>query len=455
MNQVSTNEVSSPASGTVEIEPRSNPIVESRPLYEHREARCLRWLGATALTAVVLGTALGLSHEKGQARLIGGNTPEAMLEKSGDLAGPQVQFLDVVAADSPQTAVNPDIYSHISGAQKYADKHGKGLRIRAATVGGKYDVPLVRISMTQAEIAAQKDYTSIFESLTDKLQENGYNNGDKMNLAYLEGDTPLGCGVIATNVPNPARLAIVDTKPVCSTGNTSEGFNYRDVLVLREIIYTLKISDFVQDEADTISSAAFRPGWIWYNSWINHSGKYENINSSPYFQHRLLTQKALGGKVTFSPLPDPCQEDCGDGVLYPGGASVAATAGASPGYKFNGWQDCPPDPEGKPQEGSSCRIQINKDQQIGAIFEKLPSKMINLFAKVVGKGSLRGAGINCPPKCTTQRPEGSIQELKATPYRGYKLTQLIGCTKIIRNKCRIELGSKDGIVTAVFAKSKK
>lgn len=457
MNQVSTNEVFTSASRSAEAEARLDQLVEAEPVYVFNRADRWRKYGAAVMSVVALGILTSISVEKSQARTATGSTPEAVSLKSGDLTGPQVQFFDVVAADSPQTAVNPDVYSYISGVQKYANKNGKGIRVRAATVDGKYDVPLIRIDMTQAEIAAQKDYTPIFQSLTNKLQESEYNSGDKMNLAYLEGNTPLGCGAIATNIPNPARLAIVDTKPACSTGNTLEGFNYRDVLVLQDIIYTLKISDFVADDADTMASAVFRPNWIWYNSWINHSGLYENINSSPYFQHRLSVQnqKATGGKVTFLPPPDPCQEDCGYGDLYPGGMSVTVTAEAVLGYEFNGWQDCPPDLKGKPQEGPSCQVQINKDQQIRAAFEKLPPKIINLFAKIVGKGSLKGAGINCPPKCSTQKPEGTTQELKAIPTKHYKLSRLLGCTKVIRNICQVDLGSKDKTVTAVFAKNQK
>src|SRR3989338_5510873 len=190
MNQVSTNEVSSPASGTVEIEPRSNPIVESRPLYEHREARCLRWLGATALTAVVLGTALGLSHEKGQARLIGGDAPKAMLEKSGDLAGPQVQFLDVVASDSLQAEQVEFVYAQPSDAnlncsdgqadvrqrinriQNYLARQAPGLALTVAESGGQPTVGCLTLEEKARDIISGPDF---LRSVIDQVHSATFN----------------------------------------------------------------------------------------------------------------------------------------------------------------------------------------------------------------------------------------------------------------------------------------
>lgn len=387
-----------------------------------------------------LGTVIAL----GALALGSGLASASSQESQGELVGSQVQVFNVIASDNPQTAVDPNIKSYLRGVQNYLRTRGEGLRMRITQdEDGNYSIPLIKLDMTQEEIDAEPGYKEEWRNLETKLDQLGYDAKDKIGLAYINNTGR--CVGIAGALPNPKRIAFVNSHPGCSTGNSKRGYSFRDVKATQAGLYLLGI-DYVPEPTDTMAYASLQPYWNWDETWLDRDGKYykARLMASRSFQHHVVVKAVGNGNVTTSPKPDACQVDCGEGLLYAGGTKATLTAKPEAEAKFVGWQNCPPDGEGKSQTGNSCELSVVQDYAIGAQFETVvpPPKISTLVARVIknkklgskiekfdGNGTIVFAGKEGKTRTYTTNKIGQLVMLRLKPAEGSFISYIEGCDR--------------------------
>lgn len=304
-----------------------------------------------------------------------GESSSIKKKAESDLSGPQVQFFNVVASDNPQSTVNPNTRTFIAGLQNYAKQRGEGLRVRIAQKNGQYDVPFIRINMTQAEIvsSAYKDGKAVIDNLSSTIKDLGYPIKDRVNLALLEGNTGGSCFLLPYGAPNPGNvetLSISTKDATCHNSNSEVGFSGLNVLGAQGIIWIPRIGNFVRDAKDTMSDLSLGKNsinWAWWETRFNNSNTYgSQLHNSGYFQHHLSIQTSGSGigELTRSPAPDKCEIDCGNGLLYPAGTKVTLKADPKPGNRFTGWENCPS------PAGDTCQVPMDAERNVTANFTR-------------------------------------------------------------------------------------
>lgn len=303
------------------------------------------------------------------------NLVTARSAEASDLQGPQVQFFDVITSDNNRTNPNPNIKPFISGVQAYARTHGDNRRVRVAQLNGEYTAPMLKIDMTSSQVIDNYFKTNtpgkITAAIADKINSGKYPTNERVNIALLDVDSGDACFTMPINAPNPANVEVINiTDPgKCYSGNTSEGFGAMNVVATQGILWIPRTANFVRDSQDTMDDSSINGNfhnYLWYQTYINHSGTYgDSINTSGYWQRHLNVSKSGtgNGEVTEAPAADPCKQDCGTGMLYPAGTKVTIQAAAKTGSTFTGFANCPQ------VSGNSCIVPMTQEQNVTVKFK--------------------------------------------------------------------------------------
>lgn len=415
-------------------------------LAESRASRLFAWGSTLACALTVAGTAGSRNSEK--------TGEKTAIAATGDLNGPVIQFFEATT----NASASPLTMEYISGIQAYLNKRGNGTRARVATTNGNYDVQPLKINGTTST------WQELLKQAVDEIKRRDFDTQDNMNIVYLPESLPQpsGCGLSSIEIPE--RVAINSLKKACFTGRR-EGFSLSDVEAVQDTLFATRTTGPVGDKLDTMYQSL--PGWLWMNTSLNHSGTYaDTLGSNKLFQSRVLAPKPTGGTLSFSPQPDKCAVDCGDGYLFPTQTNVSITAKPNEDMKFKGWTGaCAEDKD------NVCEITTNNLQptEASAVFEQVPSPqpkpkiVYKVTAESKGPGRVK-IGTKVARKLVSMtNKKNRILVITPVPNKNAFFSREYGCDNLqlkkaaatAINKCYELQDNKKERVVLIFKKEKE
>lgn len=153
---------------------------------------------AEVSAGVVSGRGFGQAIITAQVDAATGSAAVSVLERSGvdrpdDVAGAQVHLLYVLPSDGTDRSfdVNGTIVTTVETVQQWLAAQTGGRRLRIDTVGGLQDLTFLRLSATEAQLAASPE--GIAARLDAELAAQGFADALKLYVVYYDATAPGPC----------------------------------------------------------------------------------------------------------------------------------------------------------------------------------------------------------------------------------------------------------------------
>lgn len=166
------------------------------------------------------------------------------------------------------------------------------------------------------------------------------------------------------------------------------------------------------------------------DDYYRHGGRQFDLAASGWLRHLDAPLQALAltvsgrGAVT-SDIPGvSCAASCT--TQWESGSTVVLDAEPADGQRFVGWKGgC---------SGDVCSLTLTAPTGVQAVFG--PAR-VKLTARVSGRGTVSGAGVSCPGRCSVSVSAGDALTLRAKPAKGWKLASWSGACRGRAATCRI------------------
>lgn len=130
--------------------------------------------------------------------------PRTSTDQPDDEAGSQVHLVYVVPSDGVDHALdtNGTIDGSIASAETWLASQTNGRTLRLDSFGGTPDISFLRLTQTNAAVAAQGAF--VRELVEGALTTAGFNDPNKMYLAWYDGLSTFSCGAAPFRPRYPA-----------------------------------------------------------------------------------------------------------------------------------------------------------------------------------------------------------------------------------------------------------
>lgn len=163
---------------------------------------------------------------------------------------------------------------------------------------------------------------------------------------------------------------------------------------------------------------------------VGHDDYFDGLAASGWLRHLDAPQQPLaltivGGGTVTSDLPGvACAGSCT--TEWDDGTAVQLRAEPALWQRFVGWQGaCSRD---------SCSLTLSAPTAVTAVFGPAT---VRLAARVSGRGTVTGAGISCPGRCSASVAAGAPLALRARPAKGWRFAGWTGACRGTSVVCRV------------------
>jgi hypothetical protein len=368
-------------------------------------------------------------------------------DRPDDVAGPQVHVLYALPSDAPDRELdtNGTIERSVKSWQEWLKGQTGGRGLRLDTFGGVPDISFVRLTRTNAEVAADNGL------LYSELRATSFTLESKLYTVYYDGDGSL-CG---SGGPYPTlSLQATDSRtgvpcPTTQLGLTPPGWS--DFAMLHEMVHSL---GYVRNCAPHFDQTGHvndsNVDLMWGNSpWGDVGSMQLDVGHDDYYLARIPGCPDLSGSRFL--------EGSGDASLAvtvdsPTGAQDAITVngdgwGQSPaavGYSCTG-TTCTKHFDTWPVETvelerrylgpleefagwsgacngtkTTCTISVDGPKAVTAHFRLRPPPTLTVSVRGRGQIVSTPASISCPQRCVGTFPFESAVDLVAKPAVGWR-----------------------------------
>lgn len=247
-------------------------------------------------------------------------TPRSTADRPDEVAGYQVHVMYVIPSDGAdrQLDTNGQLARSITAGLNWLKLRTNGSTLRVDTYRNAIDVTFVRLSKTDAQIAASGVF--VRDRVQEELIARGFNDPKKILAVYYDGSSAVACGGGAyppTLVGTAAMLYLKGQPPgapACDTNPIGADVNapgYWEFSMLHEIVHTLGFvpscgrnhgfSGHTTDDPRDLMYAGSQP---WRPSLLD-------VNNDDYWKHDHANCPDLAKSVFLEPLPVGAQRPPG------------------------------------------------------------------------------------------------------------------------------------------------
>ncbi len=174
--------------------------------------------------------------------------PRATADRQDEVAGPQVHAVYAIPSDGADRGLDTSgaIESSAAAWTRWLAAETGGPTLRLDTSGGSLDVTFVRLSQTDAQIAARG--AQVRDEIERLLRAAGLLRANKLYAVYYDGTSTFACGGGAWPPALPGQVAAMYLRglpgtPVPCDSNRLAGpgepSGYLDIGMLHELLHTL------------------------------------------------------------------------------------------------------------------------------------------------------------------------------------------------------------------------
>jgi List-Bact-rpt repeat protein len=338
-----------------------------------------RWLAVALAAALIVGAPSALG---GRAAL-----PRATADRPDDRAGAQVHAIYVLPGDGADRALDTDgtIEASVGNFQAWLKGQTGGRGLRLDTSQGQLDVSFLRLSQTDAQLAA----TGLFlrDAIERELRAAGFDQPGKIYALYYDGSNTAACGGGAWPPNLPGIVGGVYMRATFGAGfpcydptRSRSGLQLMDLAVLHELLHTLGFvatcsphhtrAGHVSDSPSDLMWAGDAP---WTPSVLDagHDDYFEahvpgcpDLADSSYLEattYRLTVVVKGPGRVTGTPPGIACPRRCTAAVA----AGTRMTLRALPGRRAHlaSWK-------GACRGRARCSVTLDANRTVTATFRR-------------------------------------------------------------------------------------
>lgn len=195
----------------------------------------------------------------GRSALVPTNTPipstpqRTTTDRTDEASGNQVQVLYILPKDGTDRNLdmNGTLATTVGAFEKWLEKESNGYKIRFDTYQGKLDIPFIRLSRTDNDIASHAQY--VRDELEKEIKNLGFNKENKKYLVYYDGTSTFSCGGGAHPPQLPGSVsalylqAIVYPSAPCKNNvftTSVDSLGYWEYAMIHEFFHTLGAVDY-------------------------------------------------------------------------------------------------------------------------------------------------------------------------------------------------------------------
>ncbi len=319
--------------------------------------------------------------------------PRATSDRRDDVTGPQVHALYVLPSDGADRRLdtNGTIAASFANWQSWLRGQTFNNGIRLDTSGGELDVTFVRLSRTDAQLAARG--VNLRDALEDELRAKGVVRTGKVYAAYYDGSNAAACGGGAWPPRLPGAVAALYLRATYGPGATCyepersrNGLQITDFAMLHELMHTMGFVPSCAPNHTRDGHVSDSPRDLMYAGDEPWRPAVLDVGSDDYFHAhilgcaefaesryldrgfgggaakvRLTVSVAGAGRVVSTPRGISCARRCS--ASFERGMRLTLRALPAKGARFVGWSGACRGPK-------ACRVTLDRARSVQARFRR-------------------------------------------------------------------------------------
>jgi hypothetical protein len=319
--------------------------------------------------------------------------PRVTADRRDDVAGPQVHALYVVPSDGADRRLdaNGTIAASFANWQGWLRDQTFNNGIRLDTSGSELDVTFVRLSRTDAQLAARG--VNLRDALEEELRAKGIVRAGKVYAAYYDGSSTAACGGGAWPPRLPGAVAALFLRATYGPGATCyepersrSGLQIMDFAMLHELMHTMGYVPSCAPNHTRDGHVSDSPRDLMYAGNEPWRPAVLDVGSDDYFHAhilgcsefavsryldrgfgggsakvRLTVSVAGAGRVVSTPRGISCAKRCS--AAFDRGMRLTLRAVPAKGARFVGWS-------GACRGAKGCRVTLDRARSVQARFRR-------------------------------------------------------------------------------------
>jgi hypothetical protein len=344
-----------------------------------------------AARGVAAGVALALLASASSSSAAPDALPRATADRRDDVTGPQVHALYVLPSDGADRRLdaNGTIAASFANWQAWVREQTFNNGIRLDTSGGELDVTFVRLSRTDAQLAARG--LNLRDALEDELRAKGIVRAGKLYAAYYDGSSTAACGGGAWPPRLPGAVAALYLRATYGPGTTCyepersrSGLQIMDFAMLHELMHTMGYVPSCAPNHTRDGHVSDSPRDLMYAGNEPWRPAVLDVGSDDYFHAHILgcsefavsryLDRGFGGgaakvkltvsisgsgRVVSTPRGISCARRCS--ASFERGMRLTLRAVPATGSHFTGWR-------GACRGAKGCRVTLARARSVQARF---------------------------------------------------------------------------------------
>ena len=344
-----------------------------------------------AARGVAAGVALALLASASSSSAAPDAQPRATTDRSDDVTGPQVHALYLLPSDGTDRGLdtNGTIAASFANWQRWLRGQTFNNGLRLDTSSGQLDVTFVRLSRTDAQLAARG--LQLRDALEDELRAKGIVRSGKVYAAFYDGSSTAACGGGAWPPRLPGAVAALYLRATYGPGSTCyepersrAGLQIMDFAILHELMHTMGYVPSCAPNHTRDGHVSDSPRDLMYAGDEPWRPAVLDVGSDDYFHAHILgcaefavsryLDRGFGpakaklsvvvtgpGRVLSTPRGLSCSGRCS--AFFHRGMRVSLRALPAPGARFVGWG-------GACRGTTNCHVTLDRARSVEARFRR-------------------------------------------------------------------------------------
>ena len=345
-----------------------------------------------AARGVAAGVTLALLASASSSSAAPDALPRATADRRDEVTGPQVHALYILASDGADRGLdtNGTIAASFANWQGWLRGQTFNNGLRLDTSGGELDVTFVRLSRTDAQLAARG--LNLRDALEEELRAKRVVRPGKVYAAYYDGSSTAACGGGAWPPRLPGAVAALYLRATYGPGATCyepersrAGLQIMDFAMLHELMHTMGYVPSCAPNHTRDGHVSDSPRDLMYAGNEPWRPAVLDVGSDDYFHAHILgcsefavsryldrgfggaakvklTVSVTGpGRVASMPRGISCTTRCS--ATFERGMRLTLRPLAAKGARFTGWR-------GACRGVKGCRVTLDRARSVEARFRR-------------------------------------------------------------------------------------
>jgi hypothetical protein len=344
-----------------------------------------------ALRGLVALAAVSLLASGSASSAAPDSLPRATVDRPDEAEGPQVHALYVLPSDRADRALdtNGTIDASVANWQRWLRGQTFNNGLRLDTFGGDLDVTFVRLTKSDAELAARGLF--LRDALEQELRAKGVVRPGKIYAAYYDGSNTAACGGGAWPPALPGAVAALYLRGTFGPGascydpeRSRAGVQIMDFAMLHEVLHTMGFVPACAPNHTRAGHVSDSPRDLMYAGDEPWRPAVLDVGSDDYFHAHILgcaefavsryLDRGFGpakvsldvavagpGRVLSTPRGLSCPGRCS--ATFQRGMRVSLRAIPANGARLAGWG-------GACRGTKSCRVTLDRARSVDARFRR-------------------------------------------------------------------------------------